>query len=105
MGKGRPPKVVVEESSTNWKRTRAKKALIEIYPFITSDQMVFHYKEMEDKICIRYTFAWRFFDKKDFKKYLEPLIKDGKIEEVNPDLSNYIDEAFRKFQNKKINNE
>tara|TARA_R110000868_G_scaffold67266_1_gene199804 strand:+ start:176 stop:484 length:309 start_codon:yes stop_codon:yes gene_type:complete len=100
MGRGRPPKVVVEESSTNWKRTRAKKTLIEIFPFITSEQMIFHYKEIEDKIYIRYTFEWCSIDKKDFKKYLDPLTKNGKVEEVKPELSEYIDEVFKKWKNK-----
>jgi hypothetical protein len=100
MGRGRPPKAIVEASDINWKRAHAKKALIDIFPLVSSEKMVLHYKEIEGKIYIRYTFEWRSIDKKDFKKYLDPLIKNGKVEEVNPDLSNYIDEVFKKWKNK-----
>ena len=95
MGKGRPPKIVTEESNTIWKRTRAKKALIEIFSVVTSEDMVFNYKEVGDKVHIRYTFTWYTFDKKDMKKYLEPL-----NEEVSPELSHYLDETFKKYKNK-----
>jgi hypothetical protein len=95
MGKGRPPKIVTEESNTIWKRTRAKKALIEIFSVVTSEDMVFNYKEVGDKVHIRYTFTWHTFDKKDMKKYLEPL-----DEEVSPELSHYLDETFKKYKNK-----
>jgi hypothetical protein len=95
MGKGRPPKIVTEESNTVWKRTRAKKALIEIFSVVTSEDMVFNYKEVGDKVHIRYTFTWHTFDKKDMKKYLEPL-----DEEVSPELSHYLDETFKKYKNK-----
>jgi len=93
MGKGRPPKIVTEESNTIWKRTRAKKALIEIFSVVTSEDMVFNYKEVGDKVHIRYTFTWHTFDKKDMKKYLEPL-----DEEVSPELSHYLDETFKKYK-------
>ena len=96
MGKGRPPKIVTEESNTIWKRTRAKKALIEIFSVVTSEDMVFNYKEVGDKVHIRYTFTWHTFDKKDIKKYLEPL-----DEEVSPELSHYLDEAFKKYKKQK----
>ena len=95
MGKGRPPKIVTEESNTIWKRTRAKKALIEIFSVVTSEDMIFNYKEVGDKVHIRYTFTWHTFDKKDMKKYLEPL-----DEEVSPELSHYLDETFKKYKNK-----
>jgi hypothetical protein len=95
MGKGRPPKIVTEESNTIWKRTRAKKALIEIFSVVTSEDMIFNYKEVGDKVHIRYTFTWHTFDKKDMKKYLEPL-----NEEVSPELSHYLDETFKKYKNK-----
>jgi hypothetical protein len=38
----------------SWKRTRAKKALIEVFSTITSEDIVFNYKEIGDKIYIRY---------------------------------------------------
>lgn len=78
---------------SNWKRTKAKKALIDIFPIISSEDMVFNYKEVGDKIQIRYTFQQMVFDKKDIKKYLEPLNED-----VPHDLSIYLDEAFKKSQ-------
>jgi len=81
----------------SWKRTRAKKALMEIFSVVTSEDMVFNYKEIEDKIYLRYTFEWKTIDKKDLKKYLEPL-----DEEVSPELSCYLDEAFKKYQKIKI---
>ena len=80
----------------SWKRTRAKKALIETFPVISSDEMVFSYKEVDDKVHIRYTFTWYTFDKKNLKKYLEPLNED-----VPPELSNYLDEAFKKYKKQK----
>ena len=79
----------------SWKRTRAKKALMEIFSVVTSEDMVFNYKEIEDKIYLRYTFEWKTIDKKDLKKYLEPL-----NENVSPELSYYLDEAFKKYKNK-----
>jgi len=93
MGKGRPPKIITEESNTIWKRTRAKKALMEIFSIITSENMIFNYKEIKDKIYLRYTFECKTIDKKDMEKYLEPL-----NEEVSPELSCYLDEAFKKYQ-------
>jgi hypothetical protein len=95
MGKGRPPKIVEEESNVSWKRTRAKKALMEIFSIVTSEDMVFNYKEVKDKIHIRYTFEWKTIDKNDLNKYLEPLNED-----VSPELSSYLDEAFKKYKNK-----
>jgi hypothetical protein len=97
MGKGRPPKIVTEESNTIWKRTRAKKALMEIFSIVTSENMIFNYKEVKDKIYLRYAFECKTIDKKDMKKYLEPL-----NEEVSPELSCYLDEAFKKYQKIKI---
>jgi len=97
MGKGRPPKIIVDGSDISWKRTKAKKALMEIFSIVTSEDMVFLYKEVKDKIYIRYTFEWKTIDKKDMKKYLEPL-----DEEVSPELSCYLDEAFKKYQKIKI---
>jgi hypothetical protein len=58
--------------------------------------MVFNYKEIEDKIYLRYTFEWKTIDKKDIKKYLEPL-----NENVSPELSHYLDEAFKKYKKQK----
>lgn len=81
----------------NWKRTRAKEALIEIFPAITSKDMVFTYKEVGDKIQIRYTFQQTIIDKKDLDKYLVPL-----NEELSPELSLYLDEAFKKTQKQKL---
>ena len=80
----------------SWKRTRAKKALMEIFSVVTSEDMVFNYKEIEDKIYLRYTFEWKIIDKKDIKKYLEPL-----NENVSPELSSYLDEVFKKYQKQK----
>jgi hypothetical protein len=97
MGKGRPPKIIVDGSDTIWKRTKAKKALMEIFSVVTSEDMVFLYKEIKDKIYLRYTFEWKIIDKKDMKKYLEPL-----DEEVSPELSCYLDEVFKKYQKIKI---
>ena len=39
-------------------------------------------------------------DKEDFNKYLIPVVTDGKIEEVTPELSAYLDDAFKKAQKK-----
>ena len=97
MGKGRPPKIIIDGSDTIWKRTKAKKALMEIFSVVTSEDMVFLYKEIKDKIYLRYTFEWKIIDKKDIKKYLEPL-----DEEVSPELSCYLDEVFKKYQKIKI---
>ena len=80
----------------SWKRTKAKKALIEKIPTITSDEIVFNYTEVGDKVHIKYTFEWHTFDKKDMKKYLEPLDED-----VSPELSHYLDEAFKKYKKQK----
>jgi hypothetical protein len=81
----------------SWKRTKAKKALIEIFPIISSEEMIFNYKEVEDKIQIRYTFQQTVIDKKDIDKYLSPL-----NEEVSPELSIYLDESYKKTQKQKI---
>jgi hypothetical protein len=97
MGKGRPPKIIVEDSNISWKRTRAKKTLMEIFPIITSEDMIFNYKEVEDKIQIRYTFQQITIEKKDLDKYLSPL-----NEEVSPELSIYLDEVYKKTQKQKI---
>jgi hypothetical protein len=53
-----------------WKRTKAKKALMEIFPIVTSEDMTFLYKEVEDTVQIRYTFQQIVIDKKDLQKYL-----------------------------------
>jgi hypothetical protein len=78
-----------------WKRTKAKKALMEIFPIVTSEDMTFLYKEVEDTVQIRYTFQQIVIDKKDLQKYLQPLNED-----VSPELSHYLDEAFKKHKNK-----
>lgn len=83
-----------------WKRTKAKKPLIEVIPYITSEDKVFNYAEIDNKIYIRYTFVWWSFDKKDFNKYLNPLITNGQIEEVPSDLSIYLNDALKKAQKK-----
>ncbi len=80
----------------SWKRTRAKKALIELYPFITSEEIIFNYKEVEDKIYVRYTFQQFILEKKDISLYLNPIITDGKIEEVSTELSLYLDDILKK---------
>lgn len=80
----------------SWKRTRAKKALMSIFSVVTSEDMIFNYKEVGDKIHLRYTFEWKTIDKKDMKKYLEPL-----NENVSPELSHYLDEAFKKYKKQK----
>lgn len=69
---------------------------MEIFSVVTSEDMVFNYKEIEDKIYLRYTFEWKTIDKKDLKKYLEPL-----NENVSPELSHYLDEAFKKYKKQK----
>jgi len=81
----------------SWKRTKAKAALIEIFPVITSENMTFMYKEVGDKIQVRYTFQQTSFDKKDINKYLEPLNED-----VSPELSHYLDEVIKKKNKNKI---
>ena len=90
--RGRPASIsTIEESS--WKHTKAKKALMEIFPIIVSEDTTFLYKEVEDKIYLRYTFEWKIIDRNDLQKYLEPLNED-----VSPELSSYLDEAFKKYQ-------
>ena len=80
-----------------WKRTKAKNALIEIFPVITSEDMIFMYKEVGDKIQVRYTFQQMSFDKKDIDKYLEPLNED-----VSPELSHYLDNIIKNKNKNKI---
>lgn len=85
----------------SWKRTRAKKALMEIFPIVTSENSILLYKEVEDKIHLRYTYMQTTIKKSDMNKYLEPVVTDGKIEEVTPELSAYLDDVFKKAQKKK----
>lgn len=80
----------------NWCRTRAKKALIELYPsIISSEEIIFNFKEKEDKIYAKYTYQMIVFDKKDLAVYLNPIVKDGKYDEVTPELNLYLDEILK----------
>ena len=83
----------------SWKRTRGKAPLSEIFPDL-KEHTVFVYKEVGSKIHIRYTYMQTVIDKADLNKYLDPVVTDGKIEEVTPELSNYLDDAFKKAQKK-----
>ena len=83
----------------NWKRTRGKAPLFKIFPDLR-DHTVFVYKEVGSKVHIKYTYMHTIIDKEDLDKYLDPVITDGKIEEVTHELSNYLDDAFKKAQKK-----
>ena len=50
----------------SWKRTRAKKALIEVFSTITSEDIVFNYKEIGDKIYVIYKRIHRFVFYEEF---------------------------------------
>lgn len=80
-----------------WKRTKAKQALIEISPIITSENSTFLCKEEDDKIYIRYTYEWKVIDKKDSNKYLDILGE----ETLSPDLINYLEDKLKKFKKAK----
>lgn len=83
-----------------WKRTRGKQPLFEIFPDL-KDHVVFVYKEAGSKVHLRYTYMQTTIDKSDFDKYLNPVVTDGKIEEVTPELSAYLDDVLKKSQKKK----
>ena len=61
---------------------------------------MFVYKEVDDKVQIRYTYMQTIINKSDLSKYLDPVVTNGKIEEVTPELSSYLDDAFKKAQKK-----
>jgi hypothetical protein len=83
----------------SWKRTKAKEPLIKLMP-ILNEATVFVYKEVGDKIQIRHTYYQTTINKSDFKTHLEPVVTNGQIEEVTPELSTYLDDAFKKAQKK-----
>lgn len=83
----------------SWKRTRGKKPLFDLFQDL-KESTVFVYKEVGDKVQIRYTYMQTIINKSDLNKYLDPVVTDGKIEEVTPELSNYLDDAFKKAQKK-----
>jgi hypothetical protein len=83
----------------NWKRTRGKEPLFEIFSDL-KPHTTFVYKEVDDKVQIKYTYMQTIINKSDMNKYLDPVVTDGKIEEVTPELSVYLDDAFKKAQKK-----
>ena len=83
----------------SWKRTKGKAPLFEIFPDL-KEHIIFVYKESGDKIHIKYTYMQTTINKSDMNKYLEPVVTDGKIEEVTPELSAYLDDALKKTQKK-----
>lgn len=83
----------------NWKRTRGKEPLFKIFPDL-KENVIFVYKESGDKIYIKYTYMQAVIDKSDMNKYLIPVVTNGEIEEVTPELSAYLDDAFKKTQKK-----
>jgi hypothetical protein len=80
-----------------WKRTRAKKPLIS--KLSIDEDTMFLYKELDNKIYIRCAYQQIIIKKSEFKTYLNPVITNGKIEEVSPELSHYLDDV--QFKNKK----
>ena len=83
----------------SWKRTRGKKPLFDLFQDL-KESTVFVYKEVGDKVQIRYTYMQTIINKSDLNKYLDPVVTNGKIEEVTPELSAYLDDAFKKAQKK-----
>ena len=83
----------------NWKRTRGKAPLFEIFSDL-KEHTVFVYKEVGSKVHIKYTYMQTIIDKVDMDKYLIPVVTNGEIEEVTTELSAYLDDAFKKAQKK-----
>ena len=79
----------------NWRHAKAKAPLFELMPGLT-ERSVFVYKEVKDTIQIRHTYMQTTIDKVDIDKYLSPILNDGEYDEVTPELSTYLDEAFKK---------
>jgi hypothetical protein len=77
-----------------WKRTRAKKPLFNLLN--ADEKTMFLYKEVEDKIYIRCAHHLITIKKSEFKTHLNPVITNNKIEEVSPELSNYLDDVHLK---------
>ena len=80
-----------------WKCTRAKKPLIS--KLSIDEDTMFLYKELDNKIYIRCAYQQITIKKSEFKTHLDPVITNGKIEEVSPELSHYLDEV--QFKKKK----
>ena len=80
-----------------WKRTRAKKPLLKI--LVADEKTIFLYKEVDNKIYIRCAHQQLTIKKSELKTHLDPIVTDGKIEEVSPELSHYLDEV--QFKKKK----
>lgn len=80
-----------------WKRTRGKKPLFRLLSI--DEKTMFLYKEIDNKIYIRCAYQNITIKKSEFKTHLDPVITNGKIEEVSPELSHYLDEI--QFNNKK----
>lgn len=80
-----------------WKRTRGKKPLFRLLSI--DEKTMFLYKEIDNKIYIRCAYQNITIKKSEFKTHLDPVITNGKIEEVSPELSHYLDEV--QFKNKK----
>ena len=80
-----------------WKRTRGKKPLFKLLSI--DEKTSFLYKEVDNKIYIRCAHQQMTIKKSELKTYLDPVITNGKIEEVSPELSHYLDEV--QFKKKK----
>jgi len=80
-----------------WKRAKAKKPLIKILDI--SEGIIFLYKEVDNKIYIRCAHQQLTIKKSELKTHINPIVTDGKIEEVSPELSHYLDEV--QFKKKK----
>ena len=83
----------------SWKRTKGKTLLFELWPGLTEDT-IFLYKEIEDKVYIKYTYMSTLINKSDLNKYLAPVVTNGTIEEVTPELSAYLDDMLKKAKKK-----
>lgn len=81
----------------SWKRAKAKRALIDIMPIITSEDSTFLCKEEGDKVYLRYTYEWRTIDKKDKDKYLNVFSED----ELSPEMNVYLNDLLKKLKTKK----
>jgi len=80
-----------------WKRTRGKKPLFKLLSI--DEKTSFLYKEVDNKIYIRCAHQQLTIKKSELKTHLDPIITNGKIEEVSPELSHYLDEV--QFKKKK----
>ena len=84
--------------SNIWKKAYPKLLLNQKLQLLEDGKTIVNYKEDGDKINIRYTYRQTTINKSDIKKYLEPIIVDGKIEECRQEVSDSLDENFKKYK-------